>query len=263
MLRIALHWAQYCAGVSFPILETTNTPLHQVEAEWIISMRKYLNKIQGQLQIANASVPPKMREHDEYIMDIAMDTKKFKPSQIRRINYCRMYLNVTTLSDITNATGDIIDPAAIVGKRDQMMAPSQWKRIYQHKPDRSSWAIWRKVLQHVSYKINKKYHLIQPLDQLIIAREHIRPNWSHWQDQQSKRLYHRVENQIREHHKLWYDYNQDEYQVIPQMPTTTVPVDVEDSGIIWRVKPHYNTWTPALEPPQHQDIHNVIKQLNG
>jgi hypothetical protein len=50
MLRIALYWAQYCTGVSFPILETTNIPLHQVEAEWILSLRRYLHDIQGQLQ---------------------------------------------------------------------------------------------------------------------------------------------------------------------------------------------------------------------
>jgi hypothetical protein len=140
MIRITLQWAQFCAGASSPILESVDSPLPHLETEWITSLRKYLSEIKGRIQIKHAGVPPKQREHDEYIMDIAINMKKLKPGQLRRINYCRLYLNVTTLSKITNATGNSIDPAALKGDRDQLSAQSNWQRVLQQRPDKTSCA---------------------------------------------------------------------------------------------------------------------------
>jgi hypothetical protein len=169
MIRIALYWAHFCARVSFPILESTNVPLPHVEAKWPMSLQQYLNDTQGSFQIQYPGVPNKMRDHDEYIMDIAMNMSKLKPGHLRRINYCRMYLNVTTISDITNATGDIIDAAAFEGRREYTQAKNTWNRVHQHKPDKNSWSLWKNVLRQVSYK----QYLIQPLGQWIIPTVNI------------------------------------------------------------------------------------------
>jgi hypothetical protein len=115
-------------------------------------------------------------------MEIAMNMRKFKPGQVCRINYCRMYLNVITLSDIMNATGDIIDAAAIDGKREKLIASSIWQRTYLQKPDKTCWALWQKVPRQVSYKTDQKQQIIQPLGPWIIPREDIRQDWIHWQD---------------------------------------------------------------------------------
>jgi hypothetical protein len=197
-------------------------------------------------------------------MDIALNMEKFKPGQLRRINYCRVYLNVTTLADITNATGDTIDTAAFDGNKESMPAPSTWQGIHQTKPDKTSWRSWQKVLRQVSYKHHRQHRLIQPLGQWTVTMENMRQDWPYWQDPSNKRLYHRTEGKIREHQRLWYDYDSNNYQVIHRMPQSAVPVDVKDSGITWRVKPHHNIW--ALRPtPRPADKFMTLsrKWMNG
>jgi hypothetical protein len=70
----------------------------------------------------------------------------------------------------------------------------------------------------------------------------MRQEWSHWQDPQSQRLYHKEESKVREYKRMWYDYDCDEYQIVNEIPPTAVPVDVTSSGFTWRVKPHHNNW---------------------
>ena len=48
-------------------------------------------------------------------MEMVLANPKWKPIEIKRINWCRLYLNVTTLSDITNAQGHKIDPGIYNG----------------------------------------------------------------------------------------------------------------------------------------------------
>jgi hypothetical protein len=227
-----------------------------------MSLRKYLHEINGSIQIHNPGIPSTMRDHDEHIMDIALNMEKFKPGQLRRINYCRLYLNVTTLADITNANGDTIDTAAFEGNRASMQAPSLWQGIHQQKPDRTSWALWKKVLRQVSYTSNRQHRLIQPLGQWTITMENMRRAWSYWHDPLNQRLYSRTKTEIREHMRLWYDYDIDEYQVIPQMPQSAIPVDVEDNGVTWRVNPHHNTWALRPTPRPSNEIHDSIQQMD-
>jgi hypothetical protein len=138
MLRIALQWAQVCAGTSKSILEDTKTKLPHVESEWLLSLWTYLDSIKSTIQVDQPGIPMPMREHDQYIMDIALQMNKFKPHQIRKINYCRMYMKVTTVLEITNAKGDIIDPAMIKGNREKTISQDRWHRINQQKPDSPS-----------------------------------------------------------------------------------------------------------------------------
>jgi hypothetical protein len=42
-------------------------------------------------------------------MDIIQHSKKFTDSEVRQLNYCRLFLNAITLSDITHTTGTRLD----------------------------------------------------------------------------------------------------------------------------------------------------------
>jgi hypothetical protein len=90
LLRITLAWAQFCAGTRNPILEDTSTRLPHLEAEWLSSLRQYLQDVQGQLELDTPFVTPLQRQGDEFLMDVAIRSKKFKPIQLRRLNYCRL-----------------------------------------------------------------------------------------------------------------------------------------------------------------------------
>jgi hypothetical protein len=195
-------------------------------------------------------------------MDVAMNMSKIKPGHLRCINYCRMYLNVITISDITNATGDIIETAAFEGRREDLQAPNTWNRVHQHKPDKSSWSLWRKVLRQVSYKQHQKHYLIQPLGPWIIPMANIRRAWRYWQHPRNKKLYHRSEGVIREHHKLWYDYDIDEYEVVNHIPQNAVPVDVVPNGFTLRVTPHNNTVAREETTPIDRTILEEIEHMD-
>jgi hypothetical protein len=47
---------------------------------------------------------PLLREKDEYLMQKAVQLQS-DTKEIRFINYCRLYLNVNTISDITEPDG--------------------------------------------------------------------------------------------------------------------------------------------------------------
>ena len=66
-------------------------------------MRTFLAKMQGSLRLDAAYIQPKQLVNDAYIMDLVMESQKFTEAEIRRINYCRLYLQVVTLSDMHSA----------------------------------------------------------------------------------------------------------------------------------------------------------------
>ena len=117
LLRILLSWCQFCVGISTPVLQNVTTPLPHFESQWILSLRDYLKAVNGYIEIADTIIPPLRRTHDAFIMDLVFISHP-KPAHIRKINYCRMYLNVVLLSDIVLPCGTRIDPAAYEGRQD-------------------------------------------------------------------------------------------------------------------------------------------------
>ena len=57
------------------------------------------------------------RINDKYIMPRVVESGKFKDKDIQRINYCQIYLNVTTIADVTLACGKKLDPHMYKGDR--------------------------------------------------------------------------------------------------------------------------------------------------
>jgi hypothetical protein len=87
LLRIAIAWAQLGAGTQSPILEDTSTKLPHLEAEWILSLRQFSQDVQGQLELDTPFVTKLQHQGDAFLMDEAIQSGKFKPTQLRRLNY--------------------------------------------------------------------------------------------------------------------------------------------------------------------------------
>jgi hypothetical protein len=111
LLRIAVSWTQYAAGTGALFLSDVSTPLPHLESKWLQSLRQFLFSINGSIQLDNAYIQPLQRLHDCYLMDSVVTNPTFTPKQIRLIHYCRLYLQVITLSDITLANGVSLDLA--------------------------------------------------------------------------------------------------------------------------------------------------------
>jgi hypothetical protein len=127
----------------FFIMEVTEVELPQLEAEWLVGLRRFLHDIGGSIELDNTCIVPKQRENNDYIMDIVMATG-FTDAQIRKVNYCRMYLGVLLVSDITTCNGDSINPDMYHGKEPQGTRTKH--TVNQDCTSEKAWAQWRRFI---------------------------------------------------------------------------------------------------------------------
>jgi hypothetical protein len=118
---IVLDHGQYNAGVGFHRLEQTQKPLPHLEGVLMPMVQEYLSDIKGLVQIAQATIQPLQQHGNHYIMDLGFCSSLFPQRDIKYINYCWLYLQILTLSDMYNAQGI----ALVVGIFDSYCSASQ------------------------------------------------------------------------------------------------------------------------------------------
>jgi hypothetical protein len=105
LLLIVLSWLQNCAGVSYAVLKHPSLPLPHLEGHWLVSLCQFLSFINGAIEVTDLSIPTPQHSNDFYLMDTALNSNRFTAAEICKVNLCRLYLGVTTVSDICNARG--------------------------------------------------------------------------------------------------------------------------------------------------------------
>ena len=238
MLQIALSWAQAYAGISTFLWTSPNRPTPEFPSPWIASVRHFLNKINGSIQIDpnNDIVPKKLRERDEFIMDLAIQ-QQYSPETIERINACRRYLQAITLADITNSTGARLLPGVTDGSVDTSKESIQIERFNQKKPATPAWKSWRRFLGTIS---NPQGRLNQPLRRWTVHHDDCRRRPKYVHDPVKEVLYkHQSGNKYL---KIPSTHGQSAY-TIPVHPTTVTkvigyPVHALDLGD--KIRPLYN-----------------------
>ena len=130
-----------------------------MEVKWLRSLRNYLSKIDGTIEVDSPGILPLQRLHDVYLMDIIIQSNQFSPLQIRRLDLCRKFLQALTLSDITDATGTALDPAMLHGSSSLLSSVSLLHHFKQDRPPSASWTLWRRACKLWSCNAI----LIQPL----------------------------------------------------------------------------------------------------
>ena len=105
LLRCTMAWTQMTAGTSYSILQRVYEVLPHLESRWLTSMRTFMADINATIELDETGVPSVQRQADKHIMDQILESNKFTAAQIRRLNYCRLFLQAITLSDITDASG--------------------------------------------------------------------------------------------------------------------------------------------------------------
>ena len=124
-LRIDLSWCQWQAGTSVSILKHPHSDsLKYLEARWLPSMCLALHRFGATIEVDDDFVPRPERDDDKYIMDIASDLFPMDPTSLRIINYCRLYLHITTLSEMRDATGTNILPHILKCERPAWFDPT-------------------------------------------------------------------------------------------------------------------------------------------
>jgi hypothetical protein len=161
---IALSWAQLQAGIAQPILSDMTTHLPHLETCWLDSLHTFLACCNGSIEVDNPYVLPLQREHDFYLMDVILASKRFTDEEIRKINYCRLYLQALTISDLIIAGGTRLDPYFLKGRCGPMLSSTRLHHVNQARPDSHSWNLWQRANYLWTSQGTK---LLQPLGRLV------------------------------------------------------------------------------------------------
>eukprot|EP00957_Ditylum_brightwellii_P180486 13748700-Ditylum_brightwellii.AAC.1 len=78
---------------------------------------------------------------------MVVQSNEFTPIEIKNINYCREYLGVTTLADITLANGCTLDPHMRSGNILLFSSTITLLKAKQQRPNRTGWRLWSRCLK--------------------------------------------------------------------------------------------------------------------
>jgi hypothetical protein len=150
-IRISLEITQLETGLEFPFYEAPWTDYAgYVEPTWMTHTWNFLSDTELQLKLPSPWIPEPQRQNDRFLMEIlrTASSTTLRDSALRSINRCRLFLQVTTLSDITDGTGKYIledvHKGSANGIRDRK---STYEFPRQAHPPRTDWMIFRRQLK--------------------------------------------------------------------------------------------------------------------
>jgi hypothetical protein len=85
----------------------------------------------------------------------ALVTKVFAAHELKLVNYCRLYLQVFSLSDMCNAEGTALAEGIRKGHLSKSQSYSLLEEPYQERPNEVAWGIWRRFLCTFCYDKDK------------------------------------------------------------------------------------------------------------
>ncbi|KAI2493807.1 hypothetical protein MHU86_20730 [Fragilaria crotonensis] len=118
----------------------------------------FLASINALLIIDDPGIPPLQRVNDRYVMDEILASQQFTPAQLRRLNYCRLYLQAVTLADLTVSNGCQLDHSKLMGTPSLYSSATQYVQINQDQPSKKEWKLWRKANQLWSDQDGNLHH---------------------------------------------------------------------------------------------------------
>jgi hypothetical protein len=136
----------YKAGVSWSLFDDVKTQVNYTSARWLPSLRNFLTRIDGRFDLDNEYITPPQRELDIHLMDLVTRGDAFTEKEAEILNYCRVYLGVTTLSDISTAQGDMLVPGIEWWELDQMRSSTTGHTNHQQAPAIFFWTYWQRLL---------------------------------------------------------------------------------------------------------------------
>ena len=97
------------------------------------------------MHLDKPGVPVLQRQHDTFLMELLMQSQQFTASEIKRLNYCRLYLRATTVADVAIITGDKVEDFTLTGLLPAIHRDIRGPWIQQDNPGEAEWKLWRKA----------------------------------------------------------------------------------------------------------------------
>jgi hypothetical protein len=191
-ILIALRHYQNQAGISKCVLSDT-IPLPHMSIPWFDTFRQYLDNINGRLELTQSWQLKPQRAHDTFLMENFLNLKTFTPKEMKILNACRMYYQVTRLSDITTPDGSRLMAKISNG----MLSREQFNVVYkpqnewpeQERPNKTSWKLWQKALRLTVRNVSGR--LYKPLGSW---NRDIDPDWIYYLSTTDNYLYQSQDN---------------------------------------------------------------------
>jgi hypothetical protein len=156
-MTINLKWHQMICGVGFHVMTKTNEPIVKVDGgEWIEEVRTFLNKSACSLIIRDSYRVENRRRNDRPIMEVAVE-HGYHGRELEAINHMRLYLQVETISDISNAKGDKLASQIELGNKSGLISSSNYAWPVQQKPH---WGKWKKFMNQLTNENGKLMHVL-------------------------------------------------------------------------------------------------------
>jgi len=151
MIIMAISWTQAFLGTSECFLTEVNQPLPPVGPSYLLDVRTFLRHIHGTLRIRAPILSKRLREHDRFLMEIALAQSQWTQRHLIQINSCRRYMQAQTLADICTASGNrflahVANGAALVTRQTIRIST-----FNQTRPGDGAWKTWRRFLRTLCY----------------------------------------------------------------------------------------------------------------
>ena len=145
LLRIAVSWFQLQVGTSVSFLVEVKMHLPHLESKWLASLRLFLASIDSSFQLDKEYIPKLQRECDIHIMDVILQSGQFTNDEIKRLNYCRLYLQAQTISDLATIDGYQLDETKRQGYPSLQSSTTYEGLIHQKRPSEKEWTLWQRA----------------------------------------------------------------------------------------------------------------------
>ena len=146
-LCISLEILQHHLGLSDIVYNFPYEKFYSLcEHTWITSQWKFISS-QSKIKIKGwTKQRKKQRVHDSFLMEDFAQHPDISCDELKILNTCRKFLQVWTVSDITNGSGTRITSKAFTGRFDSSR-PSKDKWASIRRPVETHWEIWRRWIQ--------------------------------------------------------------------------------------------------------------------
>jgi hypothetical protein len=144
-MLISLCHLQVEAGVSFNLLQQPCTKLSYLTNCWMVSLQQFCANFDISIRCKQNRLTRLARVHDSCLMETALQLP-FTKQELIDVNLVRIYLQITTLSDIVSADGQVILKLSsnghhIADRRSTMQFARQLQpTVYQR-------GLWRRLLR--------------------------------------------------------------------------------------------------------------------
>jgi hypothetical protein len=241
-------------------------PLNYLSSPWLDSTCSFLAHCSARLLIPTIPLPAPQRQQDNCIMNCILDLNLPESTMIR-VNSCRLWLQVTMLSDICNLKGNQIDRQAWLGLSPMPSSTADWP--VQARPHDIIWGIWRKALSDSVCTNENRYVLASKPGLLKVglgawlhaSSPRHSPRWTSFIEQSTQRLF--TPDPLHPEHFLQLstatrvDFSLATYdlraptQHIPrtELPADAVPVLTTTDGVHIRINRSTTPFRLGAPPP--------------